>query len=101
MAGCGNHLDRSASQIDLLAIVNIRRDLPWPSGIGLRVEISGKGSADLVRSDFRLGILPRALGILAREIHIHSVHGVEFPGAADVIVMRVRVKDDDRKLRKL
>ena len=46
-------------------------------------------------------IFARALRIFAGEVCVHPIDGVELPIATDVIVVRVRVQDDDRQFRQL
>ena len=97
VAGSGDDLEFAATEIENIAVLNIFGDGPGLGAIGFGVEILGKLATDLARGEFILGVLSGAFGILAGEIGVHRIDGVELPVAADVIVVSVRIENDDRE----
>jgi hypothetical protein len=91
VAGSGDDLEFAATEIEDVAVLNVLRDGPGLGAIGFGVEILGKITADLAGGEFVLGVLSGAFSVLAGEVGIHGVDGVELPVAADVVVVSVRI----------
>src|SRR5581483_2316432 len=101
MSGSGDYFKHTATQIDLIAIVEPMRDLKWHGGIGFGIKTSRQFAANLARRELRLRIFLRASGIGARELGIHAVDIVESPVVADVIVVCMRIDHADRQFRQM
>ena len=52
----------------------------------------------MIRRDFPLGVLARALRVGPREVRVHAIDRGELPVAANVIVVGVGVENDDGEL---
>src|SRR5215471_100805 len=90
--------DNTTSKIDALAVMNVFRSLPWTCLVCLRVKLSRQRAADLVRSNFGLRVFARAARILSAEVRVHAVDRVELPVASDVIIVGMRIQDDNWQL---
>src|ERR1700757_837729 len=99
MPGSVENLQLPSAQIDDLLIVNVRSNFPWTRRVRSGIEALRQRAADLVGRDLRLRVFPRALGILAGKVSIHSVNRMEFPVPAHMIVMRMRVQHNYGKFR--
>jgi hypothetical protein len=87
------------AEIESVAIMDILGEGPGLGAVRFRIEALGKFAADLARSEFILRIGGGTLGILAAEIRVHGINGVELPVAAHMVVVGVGVQDDDRERR--
>jgi hypothetical protein len=79
----------------------ICRDLPGPRRLGVRVKSLRDLATNLIGCYFRLRILPRTSRILTCEFGIHAADGVELPVTTDMVVVRVRLQNDDGQARQL
>src|ERR1700722_6690014 len=82
MAGCSENFQLSAAQVDAIAVVFVRGDLPRPRRIGLRVESPGQITTDLSRRDFSLGRGARPLSVGASEVGVRGKNCFELPVTA-------------------
>ncbi len=101
MAGCRNDFEGAAPEIDFEAVFNEERDVPWLGGVGFRVKTLWQIAADHSGRELFLGVVAGALCVLTREVCVHAVDKREKGIAADVIVVRVRVQDDDGTIGQL
>src|ERR1700722_10741497 len=101
MAGCSENFQLSAAQVDAIAVVFVRGDLPRPRRIGLRVESPGQITTDLSRRDFSLCRVARPLSVGASEVGVRGKNCFELPVTAYMVGMRMRVQDHDRESRQL
>jgi hypothetical protein len=99
MARSRKDFDGAAAEVDDFAVVDVLGNGPGPGAIAAGIETIREFAADLARRDFGLGVFDGAFGILAGKVSVHGVDGVELPVAADVVVVGVRIQDDDGELR--
>jgi len=92
-----NDFQRAIAEFEFVAVVDILGDVPGFGAICFAIEALGKLAANLTRSEFILSIGCGTLGILAAEIRVHGIDGVELPVAADMVIVRVRIQHDDRE----
>src|SRR5213594_2224111 len=97
----GKNFQGAAAQVDLEAFVNKARNLPGLRGVRFWIKSLWQIAAELIRRNFRMGILARTFRIRAREAGVRAVDKIELPVAADVIVVSVRVEHDDETRRQL
>src|ERR1700741_726881 len=81
--------------------MSVSCNLPGPGCVGCRVKSLWQPATNLVGRDFCLRVQPRTPRILPRKVCIHSVDSEEFPIVPDMIVVSVRVQQDDRQLGQL
>src|SRR5208283_1718365 len=99
VAGSGNNFERAVAEVEFVAVMDILGDGPGLGAIRFRIKALGKLATDLAWSELILSVSSGTLGILPAEIRVHAEDGVELPVAANVIVVGVRIQDDDRESR--
>src|SRR6266849_3267575 len=75
------NFQRASAEIDLEAVTDRSRNLPRFCEVSLGIESLGQIAADLVRRDFRLGVVARTSRIGPRELGIHAVDESKLPVA--------------------
>lgn len=95
MAGGGDDLEFAATEIENVAVLNVFGDGPRLGAIAFGVEIFGKLTTDLAGSEFVLRVLSGAFSVLAGEVGVHGIDGVELPIVADVVVVGVGIENND------
>src|SRR5947199_9745260 len=83
--------------MDCEAVMDEVRNPPRLGGVHFWIEAFWQFAAELVGGDFSLRIFARTFGVLPREIGVHAVNECELQVAADVVVVRVRIENNDRE----